>query len=260
MNPGVCRLRLKRKLVFPSVPCNELLGRSRAGLSTQASTSQSHQNARFLIMGPPGAGKGTQTKRIANDFDISPISSGDLLRKSIHEETPLGLQAQDIIERGGLVPDDLVVELILTELQSHHVKNWMLDGFPRTLAQAKNLDDHLLETSQPLNMVINLDVPEEVILGRIIDRWIHPASGRTYNMSYNPPKNAGVDDVTGEPLVKRADDNVETFQNRLHQYYEQTQPLLEYYDKQGILCRFAGRTSDEIYPQIRVALERTLLK
>ncbi|TPX54612.1 hypothetical protein PhCBS80983_g05858 [Powellomyces hirtus] len=233
---------------------------------------------RSLIMGSPGAGKGTQTKRLTQRYDIETISSGDLLRQSIMDGTPFGLQAQKIIEDGGLVPDDLVVELIMFELDKLEGKNWLLDGmaildnleaahtspnddepsfsgFPRTLSQAQTLDAHLETLQHPLDLVINLDVPEEVILQRIMDRWIHPASGRTYNMSYNPPKKTGFDDETGEPLTKRADDNVETFKYRLDQYYELTKPLLDYYAARGTLRSFHGKTSDEIYPQIEKELD-----
>ncbi|KAI8906988.1 adenylate kinase [Powellomyces hirtus] len=224
-----------------------------------ASAALAHVNKerrmRSLIMGSPGAGKGTQTKRLTQRYDIETISSGDLLRQSIMDGTPFGLQAQKIIEDGGLVPDDLVVELIMFELDKLEGKNWMLDGFPRTLSQAQTLDAHLETLQHPLDLVINLDVPEEVILQRIMDRWIHPASGRTYNMSYNPPKKTGFDDETGEPLTKRADDNVETFKYRLDQYYELTKPLLDYYAARGTLRSFHGKTSDEIYPQIEKELD-----
>ncbi|KNC97921.1 adenylate kinase [Spizellomyces punctatus DAOM BR117] len=242
-----------------------LESRVRHGIHTSV-TSQGHGKGhrrtsttmRSLIMGSPGAGKGTQTKRIAQRFDIITLSSGDLLRKNIMEESALGLEARAYIEEGGLVPDELVVELILKELSTLKGKSWMLDGFPRTLSQAKILDAHLKEESQPLDLVLNLDVPEGVILQRIIDRWIHPASGRTYNMSYNPPKRVGFDDVTGEPLAKRPDDNVETFKHRLDKYYELTRPLLSYYQVQGILRNFQGSTSDQLYPLIQAELETYL--
>ncbi|KAJ3016757.1 hypothetical protein HKX48_003888 [Thoreauomyces humboldtii] len=206
-------------------------------------------------MGSPGAGKGTQTKRLRYKFDFKAVSSGDLLRQSILDGAPLGVQAQAIIEEGGLVPDDMIVELILFELDKFKNQSWMLDGFPRTLAQAKVLDAHLKEHHQPLDLVIDLDVPENVILQRIIDRWIHPPSGRTYNMSYNPPMIEGFDDETGDPLAKRPDDNVETFKARLDKYHELTKPLLDYYGSQGVLRSFHGKTSDEIYPQLETALD-----
>ncbi|KAI9092672.1 hypothetical protein DFS34DRAFT_285481 [Phlyctochytrium arcticum] len=221
-------------------------------------TATTKRPLRSLIMGSPGAGKGTQTKRIGQKFHIVPISSGDLLRKNILEETSVGMEAHKYIEQGALVPDELVVELILTALGELPSRSWMLDGFPRTLEQAETLDDHLQKLSQPLDLVINLDVPEQVIMQRIIDRWIHPPSGRTYNMSYNPPINPGYDDLTNEPLAKRPDDNVETFKYRLDKYHELTKPLLEYYSAKGILHNFEGDTSDIIYPKIERELARQM--
>ncbi|KAJ3154480.1 SAM domain and HD [Geranomyces michiganensis] len=217
---------------------------SKAVSPTGTTGADTAKRLHALIMGSPGAGKGTQTKRIAQRFAIETVSSGDLLRQSIMDGTPYGLQAQKIIEDGGLVPDNLVVELIMFELDKLNGKNWMLDGFPRTRAQAETLETHLETLGHPLDLVINLDVPEEVILQRIIDRWVHPASGRTYNLSYNPPIKPGVDDETGEPLEKRLDDNVETFKYRLDQYHEQTKPLLEFYTSHGKLHNFRGATND----------------
>ncbi|KAJ3168025.1 hypothetical protein HDU88_001973 [Geranomyces variabilis] len=222
-------------------------------VNTPATTEGKRLHA--LIMGSPGAGKGTQTKRLSKRYALETISSGDLLRQSIMDGTSFGLQAQKIIEDGGLVPDELVVQLIMYELDKLDGKNWMLDGFPRTRAQAETLETHLETLGHPLDLVINLDVPEEVILQRIIDRWVHPASGRTYNLSYNPPLKEGVDDETGEPLAKRIDDNVETFKYRLDQYHEQTKPLLDFYTAHGKLHSFRGATSDEIYPQIEKVLD-----
>ncbi|KAJ3293000.1 hypothetical protein HK104_004845 [Borealophlyctis nickersoniae] len=194
--------------------------------------------------------QGTQTKRIKANFGFLPVSSGDLLRANIMSGTALGRQVEGIIQSGALVPDELVVDLVASELEKLEGTSWMLDGFPRTLRQAQALDKILQKLSQPLDLVINLDVPEEVILQRIMDRWIHPASGRTYNLSYNPPKVPGLDDVTGEPLEKRPDDNVEAFKVRLDQYHEENKPLLDYYKSKGILRSFYGKTSDEIYPKI----------
>ncbi|KAJ3053805.1 hypothetical protein HK097_003321 [Rhizophlyctis rosea] len=205
---------------------------------------------RSLIMGSPGAGKGTQTKRITANFGFVTVSSGDLLRKNIADGTPIGKEVDSLIAKGELVPDQTVVRLVVDELGRLAGKDWMLDGFPRTLGQAQVLDKVLEEKGMPLDLVINLDVPEEVILQRIMDRWIHAPSGRTYNLSYNPPKVAGLDDVTGEPLTKRPDDNVDTFKTRLDKYHAETMPLRQYYESRGILKNFFGKTSDEIYPLI----------
>nr|KAJ3412615.1 hypothetical protein HK105_002301 [Polyrhizophydium stewartii] len=206
-------------------------------------------------MGCPGAGKGTQTQRLRKAFGIGTISSGDVLRSHVSRQTAVGLKAKAAIESGELVSDALVSELMLTELE--HMprdQSFILDGFPRTVTQAETLDSFMAASDRPLDLVINLDVPWSVILQRIEDRWIHAPSGRTYNISYNPPKRAGRDDVTGEPLTKRADDNVEVFRARLHAYQEQTLPLLGYYSDRGILYSFKGSTSDEIFPQIHSML------
>ncbi|KAJ3033629.1 hypothetical protein HDV00_006004 [Rhizophlyctis rosea] len=201
-------------------------------------------------MGCPGSGKGTQTKRITANFGFTTVSTGDLLRKNINEGTPIGKEVESIISKGDLVSDDVVIRLVEQELERLEGKDWMLDGFPRTVEQAKQLDRILEKARTPLDIVINLDVPEEVILQRIRERFIHAPSGRTYNLSYNPPKVAGLDDVTGEPLTKRPDDNVETFKTRLDKYHSETSPLREYYQTRGILKNLPGRTSDEIYPFI----------
>jgi adenylate kinase len=158
------------------------------------------------------------------------------------------------MECGAYVPDDIMNKLITENLQEFKRQDWLLDGFPRTTKQAKSLDENLDLSGQPLNLVINLHVPEEVILQRIMDRWVHVPSGRVYNLSYNPPKIPGLDDITGEKLTKRVDDNTETFKMRLQKYHSLTEPLLEYYSKRNLLVTFAGRTSDEIYPQIETEL------
>lgn len=209
---------------------------------------------RILLLGSPGAGKGTQSSRIQKSFNISAITSGDLLRQNIANGTRVGKIAAKHMECGAYVPDNIMIELITDELQRFNRQNWLLDGFPRTINQATSLDDNLSLSGQPLNLVINLHVPEEVILQRIMDRWVHVPSGRIYNQSYNPPRIPGLDDITGEKLTKRADDNPETFKIRLQKHHELTDPLLEYYDKQNILITCTGRTSDEIYPQIESEL------
>ena len=180
----------------------------------------------------------------------------DLLRLHIKDDTNIGKVAKKVIAEGGLVPDEIMIDLVLSELPKYQGKTWMLDGFPRTKDQAEKLDKALTSKNIPLDMVINLDVPSEVILQRIEDRWVHIPSGRVYNLSYNPPKVAGKDDVTGEPLSKRPDDNVETFKKRLDQYFQNTKPLADYYDKKGILKNFSGATSDEIFPKIKAELEK----
>ncbi|KAF9377992.1 hypothetical protein CPB97_009816 [Podila verticillata] len=211
---------------------------------------------RLLLIGSPGAGKGTQSSRIQNNFEVNSISSGDLLRKNIALGTEIGVRAAKEMKNGSLVSDEVMVKLIDQELNKIGAQqNWLLDGFPRTMTQAQTLDHTLESVNQPLNLVIHLNVPEDVILQRIMDRWVHIPSGRVYNMTYNPPKRAGLDDVTGEPLERRPDDNPETFKIRLQKHHELTEPLLDYYKQRNILVSLAGNTSDEIYPQIRQLLQ-----
>lgn len=200
---------------------------------------------RAVILGPPGSGKGTISSLIAVTFDLSHLSSGDLLRAQVSRATPLGLRAQNFITAGRLVPDETMVPLILAELQTMKGA-WLLDGFPRTRVQAEAL--HLQER---LDTVISLNVPPEVIVDRVRGRWVHLPSGRVYNEGYNPPRVAGRDDVTGEPLVQRDDDRPETVRERLQQYEEQTHPVLEYYRGCGLLRVFSGTKSDEIWPLVK---------
>ncbi|KAI8986407.1 adenylate kinase-domain-containing protein [Pilobolus umbonatus] len=206
------------------------------------------QPLRLLLIGCPGSGKGTQSNRLQKTFDIAHLSSGDLLRKNINDQTVIGQQARQYVAHGKLVPDRLLVSLVNEELSRVGNTNWLLDGFPRTVNQAKALDTTLKSLMQPLNLIINLQVPEDTILQRIMDRWIHAPSGRVYNLSYNPPRIPNRDDVTGEPLTQRPDDTPEVFKIRLDQHNTMTEPLLDYY--QHLVVNVQGNTSDEIYPQI----------
>ncbi|KAF9199911.1 hypothetical protein BGZ49_009917 [Haplosporangium sp. Z 27] len=186
------------RTLFSSSPSNQVM----------SSMIDGYPPLRLLLIGSPGSGKGTQTVRIQENFDVESISSGDLLRKNIMEGTEIGKIAAQQMKGGALVSDKLMVKLIDMELNKIGAEqSWLLDGFPRTMNQAVALDNTLQLVSQPLNLVIHLDVPEDVILQRIMDRWVHIPSGRVYNMTYNPPKRLGVDDVTGEPLERRPDDN-----------------------------------------------------
>ncbi|KAH9946089.1 adenylate kinase [Epithele typhae] len=211
---------------------------------------------RMIMFGKPGAGKGTLSSRLVKKYEIVSLSTGDLLRQHIAEKTEVGVLAEEIVAAGGLLPDDIMLKIVTSKLDSLHNRHWILDGFPRTLGQGKLLDDHLAAKGNPLSLIVNLDVPDEVILGRISDRWVHLPSGRVYNLSYNPPKVPGLDDETGEPLMKRPDDNPAVFARRLEQFYASTSPLLTYYALPSAhvgpskLVTLAGRTSDEIWPQL----------
>ncbi|EIW51728.1 ADK-domain-containing protein [Trametes versicolor FP-101664 SS1] len=213
---------------------------------------------RMIMFGKPGAGKGTLTARLVKKYDIVSMSTGDLLRQHIAEKTEVGLLAESIVASGGLLPDDIMLKVVTSKLDLLQNRHWILDGFPRTVGQGKLLDDHLSARGTPLSLVVNLDVPDSVILSRISDRWVHLSSGRVYNLSYNPPKVAGHDDETGEPLTKRPDDNPEIFARRLEQFYASTSPLLAHYSALAAgtgaaatrVVTLSGSTSDEIWPQL----------
>jgi len=209
---------------------------------------------RMVIFGKPGAGKGTLSARLVKKYDIMSLSTGDILRQNIHERTEVGAMAEEIVKRGELVSDDMMLKILTNKLDTLHNQPWILDGFPRTLRQGKMLDEHLQTKSIPLTLVVNLDVPDEVILARISHRYVHLPSGRVYNTSYHKPKVPGSDDVTGEPLTKRPDDNPETFALRLNKFYEATSPLLDYYASRPPtgtkLVTLKGSTSDEVWPRL----------
>ncbi|MBI5780748.1 MAG: adenylate kinase [Rhodocyclales bacterium] len=182
---------------------------------------------RLILLGPPGAGKGTQATIIKEKFGIPQISTGDMLRAAVKAGTPLGLAAKKVMDEGGLVSDDIIIGLVRERLQQPDCQaGYLFDGFPRTIAQAEALK----EGGIPLDYVLVVEVPDEEIIDRMSGRLVHPASGRTYHVRYNPPKVPGKDDVTGEPLVQRDDDREEVVRKRLAVYHEQTKPLIAYYE------------------------------
>lgn len=181
---------------------------------------------RLLLLGQPGAGKGTQAQFLMAKYGIPQISTGDMLRAAIQEGSPLGVQAKGYMDKGALVPDQLVIELVKARIQAPDcAKGFIMDGFPRTLPQA----DALRTAGVDLDYVIEIEVADEEILRRMSGRRVHMASGRSYHIEFNPPKVEGKDDVTGEPLVQRADDSEQTVKARLEVYRQQTQPLVQYY-------------------------------
>jgi adenylate kinase len=181
---------------------------------------------RLILLGAPGAGKGTQAAFICKKYNIPQISTGDMLRAAVKAGTPLGLQAKAVMESGGLVSDDLIINLVKERIaQSDCAHGFLFDGFPRTIPQA----DAMKAAGVKLDHVLEIDVPFEAIIERISGRRSHPASGRIYHVKFNPPKVAGVDDVTGEALVQRDDDKEETVKKRLEVYSAQTRPLVDYY-------------------------------
>ncbi|SFV81467.1 Adenylate kinase [hydrothermal vent metagenome] len=180
----------------------------------------------IILLGPPGAGKGTQATNICKKYSIPQISTGDMLRAAVKAGTPLGVEAKKVMDAGGLVSDDIIIGLVKERIKEDDCANgFLFDGFPRTIAQA----DALKTDGVKVDYVVEIQVPDEDIVARMSGRRAHLASGRTYHIVYNPPKVDGIDDITGEELVQRADDNEETVRSRLDVYHEQTQPLVDYY-------------------------------
>lgn len=196
---------------------------------TEGPPTDANPSLRMLIFGKPCAGKGTLTSKLTDKYDIHSVSTGDLLRQHIMERTDIGKEVEEIVASGGLLPDELMLDLVAQKLDTLRNKNWILDGFPRTQRQGRLLDNYLKHRNLPLSLVVNVDIRDDVILDWIADRWVHIPSGRVYSTSYKPPKVPGYDDVTGEPLTKRPDDTPEIFSRRLDHYYAQTSPLLYYY-------------------------------
>ncbi len=181
---------------------------------------------RLILLGAPGAGKGTQAAFICKQFNIPQISTGDMLRAAVKAGSPMGLAAKKVMDSGQLVSDEIIIGLVKERIkQDDCTQGFLFDGFPRTLAQA----DAMKEAGVKLDFVLEIDVPFEAIIERMSGRRSHPASGRIYHVTFNPPKNEGVDDTTGEPLVQRDDDKAETVRKRLDVYSAQTKPLVEYY-------------------------------
>jgi len=181
---------------------------------------------KVILLGAPGAGKGTQAQLIMDKFGIPQISTGDMLRAAVKAGTPLGLQAKDIMSAGGLVPDDLIIALVKERIKAPDcAKGFLFDGFPRTIPQAQALLDEGIK----IDHVIEIDVDDEEIVSRLAGRRVHEASGRVYHIKHQPPKEEGVDDITGEPLIQREDDREETVRKRLSVYHEQTKPLVNFY-------------------------------
>jgi len=181
---------------------------------------------RLILLGAPGAGKGTQAQFICEKFSIPQISTGDMLRAAVKAGTDLGIAAKKIMDAGGLVSDDIIIGLVKDRLtQPDCSKGYLFDGFPRTIPQAQAMKD----AGVPIDYVLEIDVPFDAIIDRMSGRRVHPASGRTYHVKFNPPKVEGKDDVTGEALIQRDDDKEETVRKRLQVYNDQTRPLVEYY-------------------------------
>ena len=214
------------------------------------------KNIHIILLGPPGCGKGTQAQKLIREFGFVQLSTGDMLRAAISKGTEIGMKAKSIIDKGKLVSDKIVIGIVRDRIFSTECEcGYMLDGFPRTLAQAEKLDQILSDRNQKIDVVLRLCVPDDMAIRRIAGRRFHITSGRSYNIEFNPPKIEGRDDFTSEKLVQREDDKEEFVQSRLNTYHELTEPLVRYYQKQGILKAIDGTGSPEnIYAEIKKTL------
>ena len=201
-------------------------------------------------MGPPGSGKGTISSYFAETFGVKHISSGDLLRS--HLQSIQSHELEVSMKEGKLISDHIIEQLVLPKLKEYsNSKGWLLDGYPRTLMQTKSL-----LSQQRVDLMINLNIPNNTIVERLSGRWVHVASGRIYHTMFNPPKNKGIDDVTGEPLEQREDDHPEVVRKRLQCYYLQTKPVIDYFNQLGILKSYSGTESKRLWPLIKKDIEQ----
>ena len=208
---------------------------------------------RLVLLGPPGAGKGTQAARLVERFDIPQISTGDILRDHVQDGTMLGIKARSYMDRGEYVPDALVVQMVMGRLREPDAeKGFILDGFPRTVPQAEALERALAEADRPLTAVLQYDIPDDMAVRRLSNRWTCPTCKRTYNLEFKPPVNEGVCDFDGTPLERRLDDDELTVRRRLAVYREQTAPLQRFYAARGLLQVIDAPDSED------VVAERTL--
>ena len=211
----------------------------------------------IILLGPPGSGKGTQAKMIAEKYKVKHISTGDILRENVRNGTPLGVEAKKFMDSGKLVPDSLLIDIIKDRLAKPDVKaGWMLDGYPRTIPQAEALDKILPALGQKIDVVLNVDVPDAELIKRVTGRRMCKC-GTTYHVQFNPPKVAGKCDACGADLYQRADDTEATVKERLQAYHAQTQPLIDFYNKRGIVANING-TGDikAIFGNIVKALDK----
>lgn len=206
----------------------------------------------LVLLGPPGAGKGTQATKIAEKYNIPHISTGDIFRKNVKEGTPLGKKAQEYMSKGELVPDDLVIELVEDRLTEDDCKGgFLLDGFPRTVYQAEKFDVYLKEKKSAIDKVLDIDVEKDILIDRMIGRRVCKNCGATYHVKNMPPKKEGVCDVCAGEIYQRADDTLETVTNRLQVYLEQTSPLIDYYEKAGNIAHINGAGAlDKVFSEV----------
>ncbi|KAH1074681.1 hypothetical protein J1N35_027009 [Gossypium stocksii] len=211
---------------------------------------------RLILIGPPGSGKGTQSPIIKDEHCLCHLATGDMLRAAVSAKTPLGIKAKEAMDKGELVSDDLVVGIIDEAMKKPSCKKgFILDGVPRTVAQAQKLDEMLERQGVKIDKVLDFAIDDAVLEERISGRWIHPASGRSYHTKFAPPRVSGVDDVTGEPLIQRKDDTAAVLKSRLESFHRQTQPVINYYSKKGIVATLhAEKPLTDVTDEVRKVL------
>jgi len=222
------------------------------------SADSSAHGIRAVLLGPPGSGKGTQSPRLKDMYCVCHLSTGDLLRAEISSGSALGTEIKRLIDLGQLVSDELVLRMVDENLDKPECKNgFLLDGFPRTMGQAEKLDTMLETRKQPLDAVVEFAIDDSLLVSRICGRWFHLASGRSYHEEFHPPRVPGKDDITGEPLVRRNDDNPETLKKRLESYHNLTSPLVDYYRKQGLHTSVdASQPANTVFAQIKSIFDK----
>jgi adenylate kinase len=210
----------------------------------------------LILIGPPGAGKGTQAERLRSDFQLAFISTGEMLRANVKEGTELGTEAKKFMDAGELVPDGLIVKMAAARLKESDAQDgFILDGFPRTLKQARALDEMLTGLGRRITAALLIDVPDEEVVRRLSGRRVCLKSGHNYHVEFDPPKNEGVCDQDGSRLIQRDDDKPDVIRNRLGVYHEKTKPLIDYYDRQGLMKRIDGtRSPADVHDHIRAVI------